>query len=92
MNFDTTMSDATYVAERAEAAAELLSTMKWEKGSISGTLRCVLYGHSIVWDINKNTLHAGGWCMFEVLPSGKDDIECFECLEALLAWILRRNW
>jgi len=92
MTFEITMSDADYVASRSADAAAILSAMQWTTGNVSGTLQCKLYGHSILWDIKRTALHAGDWCAYEVLPAGADDVECFETLEGLLAWILRRNW
>ena len=88
----TNMTDAEYVTYRSADAAALLSAMQWTPGLISGVLQCHLYGHSILWDIKRTTLHAGGYCQFEVSPAAGDDIECFDALEDLLAWILRRNW
>ena len=48
----------TYVALRAKDAAQLLSEMRWVPGNITGTLRCSIYGHSILLDVT-GVLHAG---------------------------------
>jgi hypothetical protein len=86
------MTDAQYVAHRADDAATLLSAMQWTAGNLSGTLQCKLYGHSILWDVTKTQLHAGDWCEYEILPARGDDVECFESLASVVAWILRRNF
>lgn len=86
------MTDAQYVAHRAEDAAALLSSMQWAKSNTPGVLQCSLYGHSILWDVTKTKLHAGDWCEYEITPARGYDAECFESLASMLAWVLRRNW
>ena len=87
----TTMNNAKYVAFRSKDAAQLMSEMQWAPGPITGTLQCSIYGHSILWD-PRHVLHAGDWCDFEVKPLLGADIECFEDLTGLIAWLLRKNW
>jgi hypothetical protein len=86
------LTDAQYVAHRAEDAAALLTAMHWANSSITGVLQCRLYGHSILWDVTKTKLHAGDWCEYEIMPARGDSEECFESLASVVAWILRRNW
>ena len=82
-----------YVAERALDCAELMSFMKWSQNS-KGVLRCEIYGQSLLWDIERNALHAGDWCAYEMLDLNEkgSDIECFAHIEQFYAYILKRFW
>lgn len=81
---------AEYVMLRAVDAAALLSSMAWAPGCTTGTLRCEIYGHSIVWDVRGDALHTFATA-YEVLPKGADDYELGN-LQQVLAFVLARNW
>jgi hypothetical protein len=92
-DFTYSREDAVaYITNRASDAAELLSTMQWQPGNVTGVLQCKIYGHSILWDVSFN-LHAGDHRgLYEVLWRGGDDVDCFLTLEQVVATILARNW
>jgi hypothetical protein len=82
----------TYVALRAENAAQLLSEMQWVKGAVEGVLQCHIYGHSILWDVT-GRLHAGNHVgKYEVWFSGEDEPDAYLTLAQVLAVVLAKNW
>jgi hypothetical protein len=89
---DDAPAAATYVALRAKDAAQLLSEMRWMPGNVTGTLRCSIYGHSILLDIT-GVLHAGKHAgCYEVLFHGEDEPEAYLTLAQVLAMVLAKNW
>lgn len=83
---------ARYVAIRASEAAALLNELSglW-KPRMDGVLRAEIYGHSILWDLGGNRLHAFH-TNYEVLPKGADDIVLCDTLQQVLAYVLAKNW
>jgi hypothetical protein len=89
---DAPLAANTYVALRAKDAAQLLSEMRWVPGNITGTLRCSIYGHSILLDVT-GVLHAGKHAgCYEVLFHGEDEPEAYLTLAQVLAMVLAKNW
>lgn len=87
--FDDAAAAASYVSTRAADAAALLNEIKWAP-HMTGVLRAEIYGHSILWDITGNTLHAFH-TDYELLPKGEDD-PVLGTMHQVLAYILVRNW
>ncbi len=89
---DDAPAAATYVALRARDAAQLLSELSWMPGNVTGTLKCRVYGHSIVWDVT-GVLHAGEHAgLYEILLNGEDEPEAYLTLAQVLAMVLAKNW
>lgn len=81
-----------YVRQRRAEAQQLLCDMKWHPGLVRGTMRCKLYGHSILHDI-EGVLHAYDHVgKYEILPNGEDDPVADLSLNQVLAFLLARNW
>ncbi len=80
-----------YTKRRWEDAERLLPMLQFDT-HLTGTGRCVLYGHSIVWDVAgglNGPRHAG---LFEILPRGEEDPISYLQLYQVLAYILAKNW
>jgi len=89
---DDPLAANTYVALRAEDAAQLLSELRWMPGNVTGTLQCRIYGHSILLDVT-GVLHAGKHAgLYEVLFNGEDDPVAYMTLAQVLAMVLAKNW
>jgi hypothetical protein len=81
-----------YVKGRFSEAEEFLASLSW-KQQMPRVLRATPYpGMSIVWDLDKDNLHAGNWCEYEIMASGMDDPECFRNRDEMVAFVLRRWW
>ena len=87
--FEDAAAAADYVSVRAKDAAELLSGLKWTH-HMTGVLRAEIYGHSILWDVKGDALHAFK-TEYEILPRGEDDYALGN-LQQVLAFILATNW
>ena len=81
---------AEYVAKRCVDAAKLMSEMTWSAHS-EGVMECRLYGHSILWDIRGDRLHAFH-TNYEVMWRKADDIDLYATLQQVVACILMKNW
>ena len=93
--YDAVAANA-YITLRAKDAAQLLSEMRWMPGPVTGTLQCLIYGHSILWDV-EGVLHAGKHAgLYEVLFNGESchegDPEAYLTLAQVLAMVLAKNW
>lgn len=87
--FDELEAAQAYVQSRSTDAAQVLSLLEWTPGAVPGTLRAVLYGHSILWAYNAD-LHALP-VEYEVLPKNADDVFCGKLVQ-VLAFVLATNW
>lgn len=79
-----------YCTMRNADYAELNSSMQWNRGPVTNTMQCRIYGLSIVKDLTRDTLHSFD-CWGEVqLPDG--EVVVVRSKHQIMAYILATYW
>ena len=79
-----------YCTMRNADYAELNSSMQWNRGPVTNTMHCRIYGLSIVKDLTRDTLHSFD-CWGEVqLPDG--EVVAVRIKHQIMAYILATYW